>query len=114
MSKNKKLLEDVSKYFTEDTLKNIAQKVIKKDIRSIEVVSWHFENASGKGDSYLSTVDRVTVKVKVSNEIKSIKIVVKSLPNNLGRRKTYRSGEFFRNEIMFYAEVNCYFKKNFD
>lgn len=105
MSKDLSLLAGVSKFFTENTLKQIAAKQFNESVEDIEILSWEFGDASNKGDSYLSTVDRVTVGCKVKNQVKEVKLVVKSLPNNKGRRKTYRSADFFRNEITFYSEV---------
>lgn len=32
-------------------------------------------------------------------------VVVKSIPKNIARRKTYRSTEFFETEINFYTKV---------
>lgn len=112
MSRDKNLLEGVSKYFTEKTLQNIVAKVHNEDPQNCEILSWDFGNASAKGDSYLSTVDRITIKSKVMGIEKEVKIVVKSIPNNVGRRKTYRSDEFFRNEINFYTEVSSSFITN--
>lgn len=36
-----------------------------------------------------------------------IDTVIKSIPKNVGRRKTFRSDDFFRNEINFYKHVLC-------
>ena len=105
MNKNKSLLDSVSKYFTEKTLESIVGKKFGADVNNIEILSWEFENATKIGDNYLSTVERITIKSKISCENKDLKIIVKSLPNNMGRRKTYRSADFFRNEIIFYNEV---------
>lgn len=114
MAKDKSLLESVSKYFTESSLANIVAKSLNEDAKNVTILSWDFDNESvKKGDSYLSTVDRVTIKSKIKNQEKETKIFVKSLPNNLVRRKTFRSVEFFHNEIMFYAKViiDYYFSK---
>lgn len=102
-AKNYSLLEDVSKYFTEETLKEIMAMMC--DGKNIEVLGWDFGDASAKGDSYLSTVNKIKVSGKVDGEEKQVSIVVKSLPNNMGRRRTYRSAEFFYNEITFYTKV---------
>lgn len=34
-----------------------------------------------------------------------INTIIKSIPKNVGRRKTFRSDDFFRNEINFYEHV---------
>ncbi|XP_058790196.1 uncharacterized protein LOC131663681 [Phymastichus coffea] len=108
---SKDLLESVSKFFTENKLKEIVAKQLNENIKDIAILSWEFSDASKKGDSYLSTVDRVAIKCKVKNQIKEVKIVVKSLPNNKGRRATYRSTDFFANEITFYVEIAAKFQE---
>ncbi|XP_025162063.1 uncharacterized protein LOC105183226 isoform X2 [Harpegnathos saltator] len=40
-----------------------------------------------------------------------VNIVVKSIPQNVGRRKTFRSSDFFSNEIVFYTQVVPKFEK---
>lgn len=39
-----------------------------------------------------------------SEEI-SVSLVIKAIPKNVGRRKTFRSSEFFRNEVNFYNYI---------
>lgn len=39
-----------------------------------------------------------------SEEI-SVSLVIKSTPKNVGRRKTFRSADFFRNEVNFYNHI---------
>ena len=108
MNKDLNLLKEVSSYFTEETLKNIVAKENNVSVDNVEIFDWDFGEASAKGDSYLSVVNRVEVRSKVKNEISVMKLVVKSLPNNIGRRKTFRSVEFFHNEIIFYTKVIFY------
>lgn len=36
----------------------------------------------------------------------SVDLIIKSLPSNIGRRKSFRSTDFFRNEIAFYEHVS--------
>lgn len=103
MGKDHKQLRGISKLFTEATLVDILSKI--SGIKSVSVTGWKLDDASAKGDSYLSTVDRITVQGIISGKKTEIKIVVKSLPQNLGRRKTYRSTDFFFNEIKFYTKV---------
>ncbi|XP_048007041.1 uncharacterized protein LOC125242314 isoform X2 [Leguminivora glycinivorella] len=40
-----------------------------------------------------------------SGDPKNVKIILKSIPRSLSRRLTFRSDEFFKNEIKFYTEV---------
>ncbi|XP_063988978.1 uncharacterized protein LOC135168572 [Diachasmimorpha longicaudata] len=109
MTKDLELLNGVSKLFTESILEKIlANKWGETDV---EVTGWDFGEASAKGDSYLSEVDRVIIHGNVKGKFTQLKIVVKSLPSNLGRRETYRSTVFFKNEIIFYTQVVPEFKK---
>lgn len=39
------------------------------------------------------------------NEKVVVNVIIKVLPSNLGRRKTFRSLDFFENEIIFYHKV---------
>lgn len=103
MAKDLKLLSGVSKYFTEETLREVLRKSSGEN--EVTVTGWSFKPLLTKGDSYLAQVDRITVNGKAGGKDIEIKLVVKSLPKNLGRRKTFRSVEFFYNEITFYKEV---------
>lgn len=96
-------LKDISIHFTEETLKNILGTV--HDGKEINILSWDFSEANAKGDNYLSTVNRIKVNGTVDGKEVQVSLVVKSLPNNIGRRNTYRSTDFFRNEIVVYTEV---------
>lgn len=109
MSKDHARLEEVSKRFTEETLKNILRTVHKGE--KAEVSAWDFDKANAKGDNYLSTVNKIKVTGIVDGEEVKTSLVVKSLPTNIGRRNTYRSAEFFQNEIAFYTEVIPKFQK---
>lgn len=102
-------LSTISKKFTEETLKDIFATVCNET--DVKITSWDFGTASAKGDSYLSVVDRVTVYGLVKGKPTHVDLVIKSLPKTLGRRKTYRSSEFFRNEIAFYTKVVPKFKQ---
>lgn len=110
MGKDQCLLKSVSDFFTEETLKEIVAKDKNLDPAQIKIDSWDFGAATGKGDNYLSEVSKVLVVSRLKNEVFYTKIVVKSLPKNPGRRKTFRSAEFFRNEIIFYSEVRTWLK----
>lgn len=102
-SKDYGKLKDVSSHFTEETLKNILCMV--HNGTEVNVLSWNFGQASAKGDNYLSTVDKIKVNGIVDGKEVQINLVVKSLPQNIGRRNTYRSVDFFYNEIIFYTQV---------
>lgn len=107
MSKDLALLAGVSKLFTEDTLREVLKKSSAEN--EVRVTGWTFQPAAAKGDSYLSQVDRITVHGEANGKTIEVKLVIKSLPKNIGRRKTYRSTDFFYNEITFYKEVRWKF-----
>ncbi|XP_034176256.1 uncharacterized protein LOC117602401 [Osmia lignaria lignaria] len=102
-SKDYGKLKDVSSHFTEETLKNILCTV--HNGTEVNVLSWNFGQASAKGDNYLSTVNKIKVNGIVDGKEIQVSLVVKSLPQNIGRRNTYRSVDFFHNEIIFYTQV---------
>lgn len=103
MTKDYQRLTIVSKLFTEETLKDVL--INETGGKNVSVTGWSFGDASAKGDSYLSTVDRIIIEGISDEKPITVKVVVKSLPRNLGRRKTYRSTDFFYNEIIFYSKV---------
>lgn len=103
MAKDYGKLKEVSEKFTEETLQEILLKV--HNGQKVDNLNWYFDDANFKGDSYLSTVSKVKIVGNVDGKEVEVKLVVKSLPQNLGRRNTYRSTEFFRNEILIYTKV---------
>ncbi|XP_059610934.1 uncharacterized protein LOC132257897 [Phlebotomus argentipes] len=96
-------LEVVSAAFTEEKLREILRKEGDFQLKGFEFVA----GFGSKGESYLSEVYRLRVdgEKPASGESKSLNLVVKGFPKNIGRRKTYRSTDFFRNEIAFYENV---------
>ncbi|XP_034940347.1 uncharacterized protein [Chelonus insularis] len=103
MGKDISLLEEISNKLTEKTLRDILVKKTGKE--SVEVTGWEFEPGSNKGDNYLSIVYRVTIDGIVDGENIHTKVVIKGLPHNEATRKTFRSAEFFSNEVNFYVKV---------
>ncbi|XP_055637425.1 uncharacterized protein LOC129776066 isoform X2 [Toxorhynchites rutilus septentrionalis] len=99
-------LEDVSPLFTEVVLDDIIRAK-----GGNKCTSWQFDDGGfGKGDSYLSEVFRISLEDNTCCKDESgsplkVKLVVKSIPKNVGRRKTFRSDNFFQNEINFYNIV---------
>ncbi|CRK91419.1 CLUMA_CG005088, isoform A [Clunio marinus] len=92
-------LDIISPNFTEAHLNEIIKK--KGGLRH---TSWAFEGAAGKkGDGYLSEVYKLILKgVDEKDEEFDVHLVIKTTPKSKGRRKTFRSSDFFRNEINFY------------
>ncbi|KAK0169081.1 hypothetical protein PV327_002827 [Microctonus hyperodae] len=109
MTKDYQRLTIVSKLFTEEILKDVLTN--ETGSKKVSVTGWSFGDASAKGDSYLSTVDRIIIEGISDEKPVTVKVVVKSLPRNLGRRKTYRSTDFFYNEIIFYSKIVPVFDK---
>ncbi|KAK9870300.1 hypothetical protein WA026_006387 [Henosepilachna vigintioctopunctata] len=71
------------------------------------------------GDSYLSQIVRFTVDASGINQQRkpesvSVNVIAKVVPQNLGRQKTFRSRDFFENEIIFYDEVWSSLKKFYE
>ncbi|XP_020296161.1 uncharacterized protein LOC109861068 [Pseudomyrmex gracilis] len=109
--KNHVELSEVSDKFTEEILRDI---LCKENNGEVQLTGWSFRGGFTKGDSYLSTVNKGTIYGIVDGDPKKnvkVDFVVKSIPKNVGRRNTFRSAEFFRNEIVFYTQVVPKLKK---
>ncbi|XP_020710180.1 uncharacterized protein LOC105689851 [Athalia rosae] len=109
MPKDKELLWGVSDLFTEETLEEILRKASGEE--DVKVSSWDFGEAGKQGDGYLSVVNRIKVEGEAGGKPVEVSLVVKSLPRNIARRKTFRSEEFFRNEIACYVDIFPKFKE---
>lgn len=112
MSSSTVKLDIISPKFNEALLNDIIQ-----DHGGHKCTSWRFADGQfGKGDSYLSEVFRIEVEDETSRQADGdtalkVNMVVKCIPKNVGRRKTFRSADFFRNEINFYNVVMSEFYK---
>jgi len=107
--KNRVDLSEISNKFTKQVLTDILCKVYNG--KEILLTDWNFGEGFAKGDSYLSTVNKGKVYGITKDNSKHVQVnfVVKSIPKNVGRRKTFRSAEFFRNEILFYTQASILF-----
>jgi len=108
MSQNKNHLDlsEISENFTKEVLIDILRKVHGK---KVQLVDWNFGEGFAKGDSYMSTITKGTVYGITNDDSKQevqVNFVIKSIPKNVGRRKTFRSSDFFGNEIVFYTQVS--------
>ncbi|XP_011334933.1 uncharacterized protein LOC105277902 [Ooceraea biroi] len=104
--KNRVDLSEINVKFTEQVLTDILCKAYNGT--EIKLTDWNFGEGFAKGDSYLSTVNKGKVYGITQDDSKQqvrVNFVIKSIPKNVGRRKTFRSAEFFRNEIIFYTKV---------
>ncbi|XP_063372876.1 uncharacterized protein LOC134660915 isoform X2 [Cydia amplana] len=74
---------------------------------NIAFARWEYVGEAGKGDSYLSEIIRIKIfgKTDCGDFKHIIQVVLKSIPRSVSRRITFRSDEFFKNEILFYTEV---------
>jgi hypothetical protein len=82
--------------------------ILKKASGTENVRLVHYEVAGGStraGDSYFSSLSRLRVDGMANDKPYSLTLIVKGLPANIGRRKTFRSAELFQNEALFYNEV---------
>ncbi|XP_014479489.1 PREDICTED: uncharacterized protein LOC106746879 [Dinoponera quadriceps] len=101
----------VSDKFTEEVLTDILCKTSGK---KVQLTDWKFGEGFTKGDNYLSTVTKGTLYGVTDEEVKQevqVNFVVKSIPKNVGRRITFRSADFFSNEIIFYTQIVPKFEK---
>ncbi|XP_032680862.1 uncharacterized protein LOC116848657 [Odontomachus brunneus] len=114
MAQNKKvdLSSMVNHKFTQEVLTDILCKVY--DGKKVQLTDWKFGDGFTKGDNYLSTVYKGVLygitDDKAKQEIQ-VNFVVKFIPQNVARKKTFRSSDFFSNEIIFYTQVVPKFEK---
>uniref|UniRef100_A0AAG5CYM7 CHK kinase-like domain-containing protein n=1 Tax=Anopheles atroparvus TaxID=41427 RepID=A0AAG5CYM7_ANOAO len=97
-------LSDISVKFTEDTLDEIVRSAGGKRCTGWKIHDFDLT----KGDAYLSEVYRIQLTgepTEAGAEPLVVNAFVKSIPKNVGRRNTFRSADFFRNEINFYNVV---------
>ncbi|CAH2058366.1 unnamed protein product, partial [Iphiclides podalirius] len=98
-----KTLTNISPALTNEKLSKSLSDWFKD---SVTFTHWEYVSDTGKGDSYLSEVIRIRVHgVATNGTDKHIQVVLKTIPKNVCRRLTFRSDEFFKNEIAFYERV---------
>ncbi|XP_049881316.1 uncharacterized protein LOC126377561 isoform X2 [Pectinophora gossypiella] len=69
----------------------------------VSFTHWEYVGDTGKGDAYLSELIRIKIHgTNKDGTSKHVQVVLKYIPKNTCRRLTFRSDEFFRNEINFY------------
>ncbi|XP_011864138.1 PREDICTED: uncharacterized protein LOC105560023 [Vollenhovia emeryi] len=105
-TKDRVNLSDVSDKFTEEVLVDVLCRAYGG--RKVRLTDWNLGEGFAKGDSYLSTVNKGKLRGIADGspgQQVQVNFVVKSIPKNVGRRKTFRSGEFFSNEIVFYTKI---------
>lgn len=103
MENDAKLLTKISEKFTVETLKTIISQATGEKIVTIN--GWQLETAESIGDNFLSIIYRVTIDCTAGGINTQVKTVIKGLPKNWVSRQTFRSADFFKNEIIFYSQV---------
>ncbi|XP_052866192.1 uncharacterized protein LOC128272426 [Anopheles cruzii] len=98
-------LSDISAKFTESTLDEIIRSA-----GGTRCTGWKLQDGDvTKGDAYLSELYRIQLwdDECPSKDGKPLVVnaIVKTIPKNVGRRNTFRSADFFRNECNFYNVV---------
>lgn len=94
-------LSSISSHFTDATLDAIVQ-----ECGGTRHTAWHFGTGFKKGDSYLSETYRLHIDGLTANDQPlQVTAVVKAIPKNAARRQTFRSADFFANEVNFYRHV---------
>ncbi|OWR43359.1 uncharacterized protein LOC116773618 [Danaus plexippus] len=102
VEENFKTLLQISEALTNERISKALSERFKEPMI---FTHWEYVGETGKGDSYLSEVIRIRIYGNANGITKHVQVILKSIPKNLCRRLTYRSDEFFKNEINFYQHV---------
>ncbi|XP_011699915.1 PREDICTED: uncharacterized protein LOC105457133 [Wasmannia auropunctata] len=105
-TKNRVNLSDVSDKFTEEVLADVLCKAYKG--KKVQLTDWNFGEGFAKGDNYMSHINKGTLYGITDDSPRQqvqVNFFVKSISKNIGRRKTFRCGDFFGNEIIFYTKI---------
>ncbi|XP_075986164.1 uncharacterized protein LOC142983171 [Anticarsia gemmatalis] len=96
-------LSHVSKLVTNERLNEALTDWFKEDYT---FTHWEYVSETGKGDSYLSELIRIRIHgVNKKGDKNYVQVILKNIPKSVSRRLTFRSHEFFKNEINFYQVV---------
>ncbi|XP_014366109.2 uncharacterized protein LOC106716940 [Papilio machaon] len=96
-------LTQVSPALTEDKINSALSDWFRE---SVVFTRWEYVGEIGKGDSYLSEVRKIRIHgVNHYGVDRNIQVILKTIPRNICRRLTFRSDQFFKNEIAFYTKV---------
>ncbi|XP_059486393.1 uncharacterized protein LOC132203001 isoform X1 [Neocloeon triangulifer] len=96
-------LQIISPLFTEEILLKIIRVAVKDETASIKAFSVSYATAPGEG--YLGIVYRIIADAQTGGATTRVSFIVKGLPQNLARRKTWKIPSFFKNEVLFYSHV---------
>ncbi|XP_050356745.1 uncharacterized protein LOC126777666 [Nymphalis io] len=92
----------VSPALTNDMLSKTLSEWFHTDV---VFTNWEYVSHTGKGDSFLSELIRIRIHGNSDGTPYHVQVILKNIPKNVCRRLTYRSEEFFQNEINFYKKV---------
>ncbi|XP_046972779.1 uncharacterized protein LOC124539431 [Vanessa cardui] len=92
----------VSPVLTNDILSKALSEWFHTDV---VFTHWEYVSDTGKGDSYLSELIRIKIHGTSEGAPYHVQVILKNIPKNTCRRLTFRSEEFFQNEINFYKRV---------
>ncbi|PSN55206.1 hypothetical protein C0J52_00622 [Blattella germanica] len=96
---DKDALRQISPKFTEETVLNILKRATGND--NVKLVKYEMAESNTRGgDSYLSSLFRLKIEGTANGKTHVVPVIIKALPKNIGRRKTFRSTEFFENEVL--------------
>ncbi|XP_065349049.1 uncharacterized protein LOC135945348 [Cloeon dipterum] len=96
-------LSTISKLFTEDVLNKVVQNALQSTGKSdLHIASYQVEPGADKGTGYMGIVYRIRVTLSDGSELT---LIGKGMPQNMVRRKTFRSEPFFRKEVMFFNHL---------
>ncbi|KAG7296509.1 hypothetical protein JYU34_020287 [Plutella xylostella] len=97
-------LLQVSKCLTNERLSQALTDWFKEDC---QFTHWEYVKGTGAGDSYMSELMCIKIHGKnpKTDNPKHVQVILKSIPKGLCRRLTFRSNQFFENEIRFYEDV---------
>ncbi|XP_045507205.1 uncharacterized protein LOC123703296 [Colias croceus] len=102
MAEEKRSLLQISALLTSEELDKALSKWFQKPATFSH---WEYVSETGKGDSYLSEVMRIKIYGIINGESVHVQVVLKTIPKNVCRRLTFRSHDFFKNEINVYQNV---------
>ncbi|XP_035454921.2 uncharacterized protein LOC118279355 [Spodoptera frugiperda] len=103
MSEDYSTLTNVSPVLTNERLSAALSDWFK---RPFTFTHWEYVSETGKGDSYLSELIRIRIHgTDEDNVANHVQVILKTIPKSIARRLTFRSHEFFKNEITFYEKI---------
>jgi Ecdysteroid kinase-like family len=85
-------------------------EILKNKFNSPDEYAIEFNEGSFKGDNHMGIIERIKIKSKVDNLVKS-NIVLKTAPLNDERREKFLVRFYFLREVQFYTEIISIFNE---